>query len=496
MSEHHPEGAAPFHISDLAALRPLVDAFAGTCLDSARPQYQITDTSGFRRDVSIFTKGSEPRGMAAHAGLGATLQTSGFSGVGDLIDLCSMTENTVLGLNDPWVKLKQTSYLLSERPHYVTIRLGCDLYYRVAERLLSRFKLTCGEADYVVNLRECTGSGAIEAALHAAWRAASETPGRRKLASFTGSFHGSNLGPILVSDHQPERGSGRVLLDRASNVEFFPVPGMDERGELDENAVAMLSTIERDGDDYFAVILEPISWRNAVHVVPTEFLRRLRDICSRKAICLIFDEVQTGFGFVGTVFFSEVCGVAPDIAVMGKGLTSGHGSLAVVVARRGFDVLDSPFGFKSNSGNMLALVAVDAVLDRLLGLDETERDTLPDWLPPALAAELQTGVLSSRYQAAAARIDALVNELRRRFPGVAGAAKGIGLFRGLELLGADGRPSERRSAETAKLAMTRGVHVRQASTALLIKPCVVIGQSEVDRALVRLSEALQASGSD
>ena len=53
------------------------------------------------------------------------------------------------------------------------------------------------------------------------------------------------------------------------------------------------------------MILEPIPWRNAVHVVPVEFLRRLRDICTRKSICLIFDEVQNGFGFTGAIWYER-----------------------------------------------------------------------------------------------------------------------------------------------------------------------------------------------
>lgn len=101
------------------------------------------------------------------------------------------------------MKLRQVSYVLSERPHYVTVRFGNDLYYRVANRLSRHFNKTGGGRDYVLNMRECTGSGAVELGLHAAWTAARRSPGRRRLASFVGAFHGSNLGGVLASDHQP-----------------------------------------------------------------------------------------------------------------------------------------------------------------------------------------------------------------------------------------------------------------------------------------------------
>jgi 4-aminobutyrate aminotransferase-like enzyme len=402
-----------------------------------------------------------------------------------------MTENTVLGINDPWVKLKQMSYLLSSRPHYVTIRFGCDLYYRVAHRILRCFEKISNKGEFVINLRECTGSGVVELALHAAWKAAAKSPARRKLASFKGSFHGSNLGPILASDHQPHHGSGRVLVEKADNVELFPMPQVNQAGELTESALATLSTLERDGDLYFAVVIEPIPWRNSMHVVPTVFLQRLRDICTRKSICLIFDELQNGFGFAGTICFSEICGVCPDISVMGKGLTSGHGALAIMVAKRAFKELESPFGFKSNSGNMLSLVAVDAVLDRLLGMDPEEAKALPAWLPSGLATELHTGLLTTAYPRAVAMIDEMFAELRRRFPSLIGASKGMGLVRGLVMLGADGQPSDRLAAEAAKVCLVHGVYVRQADTAVLIKPCMVLSKAEVDAALIGLSRTFE-----
>lgn len=483
------EAKNPAGLAVLQGVEPLAEAFRGSVLDPDRPQYLLPGGARHPYEPGLFTTGSAPRDISANSGLGATLQLAAGSGSADLLDLCSLTENTVLGINDPWVKLRQLSYLMSERPHYVTVRFGCDLYYRVADRISQHFAIVAG-GNRVLNIRECTASGAIELALHASWKAAAGSPGRRSLASFRGAFHGSNLGGILASDHLPERGSGRVLVESADNVEQYPVPQIGDDGALDPDALETLATLERNGERYFAVIVEPIPWRNAVHVVPTEFLRRLREICTARSICLIYDEAQSGFGFTGAISYGEVCGVHPDISVFGKGLTSGHGTLGLMVADRSFGTVESPFGFKSNSANMLSLVAVDAVLDRLLGLDADDRDILPDWLPASLAQELQEGLLVTTYPRAAAMVDDMLVELCHRFPSVLGPPSGLGLMRGLTVRGADGRPSEPMAAEVVKVCMSHGLHVRQASTAIFIKPALAITRSEVDRATEALTRAV------
>jgi adenosylmethionine-8-amino-7-oxononanoate aminotransferase len=406
-----------------------------------------------------------------------------------LVDLCTIL--TVLGINDPWVKLKQLVYLLSPNPHHVTIRLGCDLYYRVARRILRCFDKFAEPRDFVINLRQCNGSDAVELALHAAWKAAANSPARRKLATFRGSYHGENLTASLVSDHQPRHGSGRLLMESSDNVIFFPSPACGDGGYLTAETHGTLSTLERDGDQYFAVIIEPIQWRNSVHTVPLEFLRRLRDVCTRKSICLIFDEIHNAFGYTGTISFAENCGVCPDISVISKGLTSGHGSLAIMVAKKAFKEIEGPFAGKSNAADMLSFVALDAVLDRLLGMDPEEAKALPTWLPPVLVSELHTGLLTTAYPQTVAMIEELFVELRRRFPSLVGESKGMGLVRGLVMLGSDGQPSDRLAAEASKVCLVHGVYVRQADTALFIKPCIVMSQAEVNAALIGLSQTFE-----
>ncbi|USQ85760.1 aminotransferase class III-fold pyridoxal phosphate-dependent enzyme [Streptomyces phaeoluteigriseus] len=480
-----------FHLETLNPLRRFAEALAGSCLDPHLPSSEGEPRELVARNPDLFTQGgSWPRDVWVTGGLGATLDTV-LVDTGDrqeLIDLCTIL--TVLGINDPWVKLKQLTYLLSRSPHHVTIRLGCDMYYRVARRILKCFDRLGEPGDYVINMRQCNGSDAVELALHAAWKAARESPSRRRLGTFLGSYHGESLTASLISEHQPQHGSGRLLVEKASNVTFFPSPRCEDGGSLSAESLAALDALERDGEEYFAVIIEPIQWRNSVHAVPLEFLRRLRDVCTRKSICLIFDEIHNGFGYTGTISFAENSGVCPDIAAMSKGLTSGHGSLAIMVAKRSFSEIDGPFAGKSNAADMTSLVAIDAVLDRLLGVEPNDVDAMPDWLPEELVAELRVGLLDTAYSRTVALVDSLFLELRRRFPHVVGASTGMGLVRGLVMLDEFDRPSEAVASAVAKHCLANGVYVRQAGTALFVKPSLVLSPAEADIALDGLSRTL------
>ena len=217
----------------------------------------------------------------------------------------------------------------------------------------------------------------------------------------------------------------------------------------------------------------------------------MRDVCTRKSICLIYDEIHNAFGYVGTISYAHYSGVCPDITVISKGLTSGHGSLAVTVAKKTFNEVDGTFAGKSNAADMLTLVAIDAVLDRLLGMDPKEAEALPTWLPSKLKTELQTGLLTTAYSRTLAMIDKMFAELQRRFPTLVGPSKGLGLVRGLVILGSDGQPSSQLAAEVTKVCLVHGVHVRNADTALFIKPCIVLSQAEVDSALIGLTRTFE-----
>src|SRR5215216_5479664 len=482
-----------FHLDTLPAVQAVAEQLEGTCLSATWLHLEADRNEQFNSNATLFSGGSAPRDVWAESGLGATIDASVVATGAplSLIDLCSMTCNTVLGINDPWVKLKQTAFLLSSHPHFLPVRIGSDLYYRVARRILRCFDKFGEPGDFVINLRQCNGSDAVELALHAAWKAAANSPARRRLAAFRGSYHGESMIASLISEHQPAHGSGRALLEQVDNVTLFPSPDCNDGGYLTAEALATLSTLERDGDQYFAVIIEPIQWRNSVHAVPLEFLRRLREVCTRKSICLIFDEMQNAFGYTGTISFAQSCGVCPDIMATGKALTSGHGALAVIVAKKAYREIEGPFGSKTNSGDMLSFVAVDAVMDRLLGLDAEEAKALPPWLPSGLVADLQTGLLSTAYPRVVEMLDAMLKDFQRLFPSLIGPLKGMGLIRGLTMLEANDEPSGRLAAKADQICLRHGVYIRRAGAAVYIKPCLAISASEFETARVRLRSVFE-----
>jgi adenosylmethionine-8-amino-7-oxononanoate aminotransferase len=124
-------------------------------------------------------------------------------------------------------------------------------------------------------------------------------------------------------------------------------------------------------------------------------------------------------------------------------------------------------------------------------MDPEEAKALPTWLPPALVSELHTGLLTTAYSRTVAMIDELFAQLKRQFPSLIGASRGMGLVRGLVMLESNGQPSDRLAAEAATVCMNHGVHVRQADTAVFIKPCIVLSKAEVDAALIGLSRTFE-----
>ena len=82
------------------------------------------------------------------------------------------------------------------------------------------------------------------------------------------------------------------------------------------------------------MIVEPVAGSTGVLMPPQGYLKRLREICTKHGILLIFDEVITGFGRLGTPFAAQRFGVMPDMITMAKGLTNGAVPMGAVAARR------------------------------------------------------------------------------------------------------------------------------------------------------------------
>lgn len=273
-----------------------------------------------------------PSDIFVFSGSGATLQTN----KGELIDLSSMTVNCILGQNDPWVNANMLAYLLSGRPSFLTTRLGSEFYYKVARRIIELSKIVNG----VINHRQCNGTDVIELAVLAAFKHRKE--GQYLLASFQNSYHGQGLTAYLVSGLQQKHrflinDSPVIFLDPPSNSNLINYA--NETNEiLTSHDEAILEKLEHKKSKIFAVILEPIQVNNAVNTPTKIFMKKLKELCHKENIALIYDEVQTGFGWLGTMTGAERYGVWPNLMALSKALTSGNGPLAVLVSDKIYQV--------------------------------------------------------------------------------------------------------------------------------------------------------------
>lgn len=139
--------------------------------------------------------------------------------------------------------------------------------------------------------------------------------GRTGIVAMTGGFHGRTAGAVSVTG---------VVKYRSASVPLVPGVAFVPFGDLD----ALANEV---GKDTAAVILEPIQSMAGVKTADAGYFKGLRSICDKAHALLIYDEVQTGIGRTGTMFFAGRHGVLPDLITLAKGIASGVPLSAVLV---------------------------------------------------------------------------------------------------------------------------------------------------------------------
>jgi acetylornithine/succinyldiaminopimelate/putrescine aminotransferase len=174
--------------------------------------------------------------------------------------------------------------------------------------------------------------------------------GRAGVVAMTGGFHGRTAGAVSVTGVEKYRKASVPLVP---GVTFIPF------GDLGAADAAVTS-------ETAAVILEPVQSMAGVKTASPEYFQGLRSICDRKGTLLIYDEVQTGIGRTGTMFFAGRHGVRPDLITLAKGIARGVPLSAVlprdfIAAKVAYGDYGATFG-----AGPIAMAAMKATLDVIL----------------------------------------------------------------------------------------------------------------------------------
>ena len=336
-----------------------------------------------------------------------------------------------------------------------------------------------------------TGSGsesadtALKIAL--AYHRVCGNPLRNKLIGRERGYHGVNFGGISVGGIA---GNRKAFGNSLAGVDHIRHPldiakNAFTRGIPEDGGIALANEFEariltlHDPSTIAALIVEPMQGSAGVIIPPKNYLKRLREICTKHDILLIFDEVITGFGRLGTKFGADYFDVIPDIITCAKGLTNGVVPMgAVAVKREIYDAfmdkspqgaIELPHGY-TYSAIPIACAAAITTLD----------------IFAAEKLENRAAGLSAYFEAAAHSLKGLpmIKDIRN-----------IGLIAGIEFeqfidKGGVGKVGAFSFAVYLK-CYELGLHVRFTGDIIAVSPPLTIEKHEIDRIFNTLAEAIK-----
>jgi beta-alanine--pyruvate transaminase len=326
-----------------------------------------------------------------------------------------------------------------------------------------------------------SGSEAVDSALKMAiaYHRACGQGTRTRLIGRERGYHGVGFGGISVG------GIG-------GNRKFFGslLPGVDHlphTHNLEKNAFSrqqpewgahLADDLERivalhDASNIAAVIVEPVAGSTGVLVPPKGYLQKLRSICDKYGILLIFDEVITGFGRLGASFATDYFGVVPDMMVVAKGITNGTVPMGAVFVRPGiYDAFMSGaenaielFHGYTYSGHPVACAAALATLDvyQEEGLFERAHGMADYWENAVHSLKGLPHVIDVRN---------------------------LGLVAGIELAGIEGKPGAR-AFDCFLRCYEKGLLIRTTGDIIALSPPLIIEKEHIDRIVEMLGDILR-----
>jgi beta-alanine--pyruvate transaminase len=340
-------------------------------------------------------------------------------------------------------------------------------------------EITPGDLDRVFFVN--SGSEAVDTALKIAllYHRVRGEGQRQRFVSRERSYHGVNFGGVSLSGMIKNResfgpGLPGVVHMRHTWLESNRFrPGQGEHGaELADDLQRFVDTY--GGDTIAACVVEPIAGSIGVLMPPRGYLERLREICDRHGILLVFDEVITGFGRTGKAFAAQTFGVLPDIVTVAKALTNGAVPMGgVIVSNRIYERITS--------------ASSEDAIEFFHGYTYSAH-------PLACAAGLATQRIY-REEGIFERAARLAPYFQERvfalgdLPAVTDV-RGFGLLAGIDLAPRS-VPGERGTAVLRRL-FAGGLVVRVTIDSVILAPALVAEREHVDRICDTLRQALQS----
>ena len=357
-----------------------------------------------------------------------------------------------------------------------SFQMGHPKAFELAEQLV---KLTPKGLNKVFYTN--SGSESVDTALKMAiaYQRARGEGSRTRLIGRERGYHGVNFGGISVGGIVANRKMFGTLLAGVDHIRHTHDParnafsvGLPQHGAERADDLERLVALH-DASTIAAVIVEPVAGSTGVLLPPKGYLQRLREICDRHGILLIFDEVITGFGRTGQPFAAQTFGVTPDLMTVAKGLTNGCVPMGAVFASdkihdafmSGPEHLIEFFHGYTYSAHPLACAAALATL-------ETYADE---------------GLLTRAAQLEGYFADALHS--LKGLPNVIDI-RNIGLVGGVELAPLPGDPAKR-AFNVFLDCWEHGLLVRTTGDIVALSPPLIIEKPQIDRIVDVLGAAIK-----
>ncbi len=356
-----------------------------------------------------------------------------------------------------------------------SFQMGHPIAFEFAERLAAIAPKGLGRIFYTNSGSESADT-ALKIAL--AYHRARGEAGRFRLFGRERGYHGVNFGGMSVGGIVGNRKTfGTAMLPGVDHIRHTHDPSRNlmSRGQP-AHGVEFADDLERlvalhDASTIAAVIVEPVAGSTGVLIPPKGYLERLREICTKHGILLIFDEVITGFGRLGTPFAVDYFGVKPDMITCAKGITNGTIPMgAVLISEQIYETfMKGPEGMEllhgyTYSGHPMACAAGIATLDVYAeeGLLTRAAELAKYWEEKLWTLQSAKHVMDLRV---------------------------IGLMAGIELRSREGGPGKR-AFEAFTKAFDKGVLIRVTGDTIAVSPPLIVQKEQIDQIVGTIDEVL------